>query len=258
MSTVKENNWFWIVQRLGGKCARCGSIENLQVDHVDPRTKKFEVKSRLSYKRIKLIEEVDKCQLLCEPCHKDKTYNEDWEIIKEKKNDFLHADEEYLPLLGEYHVNLSIDGEKRDGKAYIKYVEFRAKKTGNTFQEIMVHDHIVHDLLHYVAWHDRMVNDDFPWLPDTKEEVRQRLFSKLEKEIANLKSVSQGLYEELYDSIHILDPEYRDREDQTKIPFTKVVDFRIKNDILHLCDKWIDITLTYFKDMRAHLKSQGF
>ena len=45
MSTVKENNWFWIVQRLGGKCARCGSIENLQVDHVDPRTKKFEVKS---------------------------------------------------------------------------------------------------------------------------------------------------------------------------------------------------------------------
>ena len=55
MSTVKENNWFWIVQRLGGKCARCGSIENLQVDHVDPRTKKFEVKSRLSYKRIKLI-----------------------------------------------------------------------------------------------------------------------------------------------------------------------------------------------------------
>ena len=54
MGTVKENNWFWIVQRLGGKCARCGSIENLQVDHVDPRTKKFEVKSRLSYKRIKL------------------------------------------------------------------------------------------------------------------------------------------------------------------------------------------------------------
>ena len=122
----------------------------------------------------------------------------------------------------------------------------------------MVHDHIVHDLLHYVAWHDRMVNDDFPWLPDTKEEVRQRLFSKLEKEISNLKSVSQGLYEELYDSIHILDPEHRKKDDQIKIPFTKVVDYKIKNDDLHLCDKWIDITLTYFKDMRAHLKSQGF
>ena len=63
MNKVTENNWFWIVQRLGGKCARCGSIENLQVDHIDPRSKKFEVKSRLSYKRIKLIEEVDKCQL---------------------------------------------------------------------------------------------------------------------------------------------------------------------------------------------------
>ena len=121
----------------------------------------------------------------------------------------------------------------------------------------MVHDHIVHDLLHYVAWHDRMVNDDFP-LPDTKEEVRQRLFSKLEKEIANLKSVSQGLYDELYESIHILDPEYIKKDDQMKIPFTKVVDYKIKNDDLHLCDKWIDITLTYFKDMRAHLKSQGF
>ena len=200
MNKVTENNWFWIVQRLGGKCARCGSIENLQVDHIDPRSKKFEVKSRLSYKRIKLIEEVDKCQLLCEPCHKDKTYNEDWEIIKQKKNDFLHVDEEYLPLLGEYHVNLSIDENKKDGKAYAKYVDFRAKKTGNTFQEIMVHDHIVHDLLHYVAWHDRMVNDDFPWLPDTKEEVKQRLFSKLEKEISNLKNISQDLYLSL---IHI-------------------------------------------------------
>ena len=42
------------------------------------------------------------------------------------------------------------------------------------------------------------------------------------------------------------------------IETTKIIASKIKNDDLHLCDKWIDITLTYFKDMRAHLKSQGF
>ena len=29
----------------GNKCARCGSTHNLQLDHIDPTTKKFDFKN---------------------------------------------------------------------------------------------------------------------------------------------------------------------------------------------------------------------
>ena len=62
-------------------------------------------------------------KVLC-PCHKDKTYNEDWEIIKEKKNDFLHADDA-VGIDGEKLMRWYNASEKRDS-SNIKYVEFRA------------------------------------------------------------------------------------------------------------------------------------
>lgn len=61
-------------QMLGGKCARCGTTDDLQFDHVDPSTKTFEISGRkLDGPWDDLLAEVAKCQLLCEPCHIKKT-----------------------------------------------------------------------------------------------------------------------------------------------------------------------------------------
>lgn len=64
---------------LGGKCIKCGATEKLQFDHIDPRSRSFRIGRLLNYSKAKATEELKKCQLLCEPCHKDKTH-EQWYI----------------------------------------------------------------------------------------------------------------------------------------------------------------------------------
>lgn len=59
------------IEYLGGMCYVCGSGEDLEVDHKDPTTKFGHRMWSWSWKRI--LEELDKCQLLCDSCHKDKT-----------------------------------------------------------------------------------------------------------------------------------------------------------------------------------------
>ena len=254
----EEYNWFRVVNRLGGKCARCGCTENLQVDHKDPREKVFEVKSRLSYKWINLIDEVDKCQLLCKPCHKDKTYNEDWNIIKEKKQEFIHVKNTYLPLFDENNLTISIDTSKKNGRVYAKWVEHRAEKTGNTFEEVMLHDHIVHKLLYYVAVYDKVVKNDSPWSPDTTEKEQVELEQALKEEISDIKNASQGLYDELYDNILLIKRKNEKLYENKRESFAKLIDYGIENDDLYLCDKWMDVTLTYHNDYRKVLKSEGY
>ena len=62
-----------LIELLGGKCARCGNVEDLEFDHIDPGTKKFAVATNLSRAWDELVEEVLKCQLLCrDPCHREK------------------------------------------------------------------------------------------------------------------------------------------------------------------------------------------
>lgn len=63
-----------IVALLGGACARCGGRDNLEIDHIDPKQKKFEVMAKCwctSWDKLKV--EIAKCQLLCERCHLEKT-----------------------------------------------------------------------------------------------------------------------------------------------------------------------------------------
>ena len=65
------------IQSLGGHCASCGAVDGLQLDHVDPATKHktsgitSAVVWSWSWSRIQ--EELSKCQLLCDGCHKKKT-----------------------------------------------------------------------------------------------------------------------------------------------------------------------------------------
>jgi hypothetical protein len=63
---------------MGGRCANCGSTEELQFDHVDPRLKKFSVSftHQLTLENPDTVAELMKCQLLCTPCHQDKTAQE--------------------------------------------------------------------------------------------------------------------------------------------------------------------------------------
>jgi len=63
--------------RLGGKCARCGSVINLEFDHIDPATKLFSISGSWGIADKAVLEaEIGKCQLLCHTCHRYKTDGE--------------------------------------------------------------------------------------------------------------------------------------------------------------------------------------
>ena len=66
---------------LGGKCVKCGTTHNLQFDHIKREGKKYTIASRIHQNFTILKEELDKCQLLCAPCHLDKTAKE-WAILR--------------------------------------------------------------------------------------------------------------------------------------------------------------------------------
>lgn len=58
---------------LGGKCWKCGSTNRMEIDHIDPKTKKFEIGKMWSRAWNKILIELKKCQLLCHDCHRIKT-----------------------------------------------------------------------------------------------------------------------------------------------------------------------------------------
>jgi len=63
--------------KLGGQCAKCGAIDKLELDHVDPLTKLFTIGTKLaSVSEAKYQAEIIKCQLLCHDCHNEKTVSE--------------------------------------------------------------------------------------------------------------------------------------------------------------------------------------
>jgi hypothetical protein len=62
-----------LVAMLGGQCVRCGTTERLEFDHRDPETKVFTIGRRWGTNWDTLVEETMKCQLLCSPCHHDKS-----------------------------------------------------------------------------------------------------------------------------------------------------------------------------------------
>ena len=66
----------YCLEYLGGKCVKCGTTHNLQFDHIKREGKKYEISTKLTNKWDNLKEELDKCQLLCAPCHLDKTAKE--------------------------------------------------------------------------------------------------------------------------------------------------------------------------------------
>jgi 5-methylcytosine-specific restriction endonuclease McrA len=62
---------------LGGCCVDCGTTDNLEFDHVDPKDKSFDVaRAFTSMAESKLWSELHKCLIRCTRCHLKKTSNE--------------------------------------------------------------------------------------------------------------------------------------------------------------------------------------
>jgi 5-methylcytosine-specific restriction endonuclease McrA len=61
------------IERLGGHCVGCGTTVDLQFDHIDPETKVQRFAKIWSANEVKFWAEIAKMQLLCDPCHRDKT-----------------------------------------------------------------------------------------------------------------------------------------------------------------------------------------
>lgn len=66
-----------LVDELGGKCVDCGysaHLAALDFDHVDPKTKSFNIGQKLSNSPYyELLEEARKCVIRCANCHRIKT-----------------------------------------------------------------------------------------------------------------------------------------------------------------------------------------
>ena len=60
----------------GGKCEKCGSIERLEIDHIDPAEKSMPAARALRRSEPARSAELVKCQVLCYECHKAKTVRE--------------------------------------------------------------------------------------------------------------------------------------------------------------------------------------
>jgi hypothetical protein len=65
-----------MISYLGGKCVLCECEDSLQFDHIDHTTKSFDISKNWSTNWERLEEELNKCQLLCSVCHKEKTKKE--------------------------------------------------------------------------------------------------------------------------------------------------------------------------------------
>lgn len=74
----------FLVNHLGGECVGCGSKNDLQFDHIVRADKTFTIGQCMWKKMDVLIEEANKCQLLCKKCHELKgvCYN-DWEKLED-------------------------------------------------------------------------------------------------------------------------------------------------------------------------------
>ena len=72
MKLRKQQRRAKLIELTGGCCIRCGATKDLEFDHIDPATKRFNVCSDLTRAWVELVEEASRCQLLCRPCHIDK------------------------------------------------------------------------------------------------------------------------------------------------------------------------------------------
>lgn len=72
------------IEMLGGKCVSCGSTEDLQFDHINPKRKEFDLNKIKDTNEKTIIKELKKCVLLCPQCHLIKTKHNQEHVNKDK------------------------------------------------------------------------------------------------------------------------------------------------------------------------------
>lgn len=118
-------------------CVRCGSTSNLELDHIDASTKELRVSAlwSMSDKNPKKLAEIEKCQVLCAPCHDLKTYESKEYVRGDLAPSTRYSDELVLELrrrydAGERQVDLARElGVSRGGIWYLLHT--RAVLTDN-------------------------------------------------------------------------------------------------------------------------------
>lgn len=74
---IKKYQREWIAKRRqewfnsAGPCVQCGTMENRQLDHIDPKTKIHH--AIWSWAKERRDKELTKCQVLCKNCHLEKS-----------------------------------------------------------------------------------------------------------------------------------------------------------------------------------------
>jgi hypothetical protein len=58
-----------LIELYGGKCTYCGTADSLHFHHIDPDTKSFSISGSHSRSFYSLLQEANKCLLLCISCH---------------------------------------------------------------------------------------------------------------------------------------------------------------------------------------------
>lgn len=83
----------FFISMLGGKCKRCRSIEDLEIDHVDPKIKEIELGALFTKRNIvaAVAGLVMKCQLLCRKCHSRKTARENARRLSAIRHGSMYA-----------------------------------------------------------------------------------------------------------------------------------------------------------------------
>ena len=73
-----------LIEHLGGKCVGCGTTKDLQFDHIVRAEKSFTIGQSMHKNMDVLIEEANKCQLLCKTCHtlKGVCYNDHHQLAE--------------------------------------------------------------------------------------------------------------------------------------------------------------------------------
>ncbi len=61
------------LNQLGGHCAKCGSTEDLEIDHIDHNKKTMHVNRMTMVSEERFQSELKLCQILCRTCHEEKT-----------------------------------------------------------------------------------------------------------------------------------------------------------------------------------------
>lgn len=111
----------FILEKLGGQCAVCGASHSLEADHIDSATKSFEMTYIASVSEARFLNEVSKCQLLCQACHRTKTLIDKGQVSAKNQHGTLssyryckckkckNAKSEYMKM---YHKNVRLAQRK--------------------------------------------------------------------------------------------------------------------------------------------------